>query len=60
MHFVYEKSFALSNNTSVCGGCPKEEERELQLVEIEEVKVTTVTMRPHPWQYSKPKVPQKA
>lgn len=48
MHFVYEKSFALSNNTSVCGGCPKEEERELQLVEIEEVKVTTVTMRPHP------------
>lgn len=48
MHFVYEKSFALRNNTSVCGGCPEEGEKELQLVEIEEVKVTPVTVRPHP------------
>lgn len=58
--FCMEKSFELSN-TSVCGrGCPREEESELQLLETEEVKVTTVNIKPHPWRYSKPKVPQRA
>jgi len=48
MHFVWRSFFELSNRP-VCGrGCAQEEESELQLTEIEEVKATTVNIRPQP------------